>query len=889
MSEKLLEDTVCAILEACDENLNNDVCILLEAIDGMYDICSSRSRFPKDIIEDVRRQVKHRSYYKKLELVKDINEIIKNKSLTNFSISAKILSVFRVLLGEIARDKTSRQLVYRLVGSFSEALVNTAAILARARGFPYINIIIVEVVNKKKTLASTRRPLDLTRASLIMSDTVMYVASRLLDKLERRPNIETLGPWSIMRPHPLTNPYISSLAEAKIINLGGFNPAIMVTIVFSKTPLEPGEIARIVEEVLEEYWNSVLKETLADARITASENVVVLLGDGDRITELLQEELPVAFTVTARSIATGSSARNRQVEDLISAAFSSHDKAAATKYSEFSDKYLNIVELFYSKLKTKGNPLCTNCYMRPSVVINKTSKPAIVKIKKNTEDHLSAGLRPRERLCPYHLLLRLESSRKDTVLSNTLFTKSIHKSLKPKSVYGIASFYFRLLLYYLHLIMQGNVSDELVAIKDCIINEKLGLESNLIKILNNKIDISNQITQLVHYLLRKEQHPGEPCTIINSSPRLKSYCQLLHGAEEKLDFLNLNENALRAHELLAVFSLFYPELLYTKRVENLAGIHLDQFKDIYKSLLQASNRVSSNYECLYKLSKIGPLRFTLSNYYTIIYIDADNASELFSGELKGLRGSIEASVLLLREEIDSEAINQVLFSGLPLFLGGDDIIVMVPPEDAFLVTELFYKIIESVGLNASIALQFTHNRVPLRSAILSLFESMEDSKSVFLEGREYKNSMTVSRITGSGKRVSATIPLAAFSGDISVVKQYFAGLTLISRISKKISIRRAYRTALEEAYTGRLGILLAYQELSRLIEKLESPRGQLPTDPLKIILKVMDISQGLKYRTRPGGAPKNAFEELLKASLVVLEPEIIGSSMMREWVEAGWI
>lgn len=888
----LIDKTICAILKTClEKNGSNSLCILLEAIDESLNLCPSGievSNNVLDYIRDIIQQYKNSSRYTFVDKVYYIFKKI--DGLETSDTGSKLIIAFTKLLEEVDSEgmSDSKRQVYKLIGEFTDLLTKTSIILAYENGYKYINIIVMEIINKKDQLMSSRRPLDLTRASLLMSDVITNVASNLPSKLEEEHEATTLGAWSIIRPHPLNNPYFTNLPHDLLVNMGGFNPAIAVAIAFSKSPLQANKISNIIYELATKYFKDILNNTLYKARIKSSE-IPVLVEDGNKVIELLEDELPLPYIVTVKSFKI-EPPFNIRIEELITTSFKSHERANPTRYVEFSEKHLVLINQY----SDRGNPLCTNCYQRPAIILNKKPDPLIIQIERGSIEYLRVGLRPRERLCAYHILLRLEKNRdKEALGSNNLFVQAMSRGLRPKSVYGIASYYFRLLLYYIYLLLEKSSPNKLHNIDNCILNtlshQYDGAEKVKIKdYLNTTTNISDKIKLMLSQLLRPEQSLGEPCKALPHSDEIRKWCNILKISDMEKTLNYLTEAQLRLYELLSTLAIHYPELLYPQRLHNLTGQHIKELERFYNYMLIINTKLSKERDCLQQLSAIGPLRFTPSNYYTLVYIDADNASRLFSGEMKGFSYAIESSVLLSREGLNSNAITRVIFSGMPLFLGGDDVIVMVPPEDSFRVATSFYKILETVGLTASIVIQFTHYRVPLRFAIFSLFESMKSAKSVSLGGREFKNSITITRITGMGKKDSATIPITSFTGNVTAMWDYFSGLVLANRLSQRISVRRVLRAAFEEISLGKYGARLAYYKLSKLLEGMSDSRSHLPIHVSKRILETLDISLGLNYRIQPSIRTRDAFEELIKASLIILEPEILGDSILEEWSKVNW-
>ena len=897
----LFGEVFCALVEACrdgSKRRDNGVCRFLLAIDENWKLC----REPLDINSETSSKIWSAIEETSIGLEDSIDlaeKIISqmNKTLEDMDIARRLALAILEYLAEHRNNPVGLVKGYKLAGMLHSLLLKTAGIIAARRELNYINVLIIEVVNKKNQLTSTRRPLDVTRTSLIMSDSMAFVASRLPALAEKHANAESLGLWSILRPNPIINPYnypsymsrsiINELRD-KLINIGGFQPAILTAVLFSKEPLPPVTITSLINnEIYNKYWMKILRKIFDNTMIT-SRNARVLVSEGRKIVELLASEEPVPYIITVKPFKLiGTSFSPIEV---LRKSFDQHERASPSKYVEYNYEYTKLLDEFLESKSISGNPLCSNCYSRPAVVVNSGPEPTLVKLEKSKEGGLRAGLRPRERLCPYHFLLRLERSGGTSSFSDEpLFLGAITGAIKPKSVYGIASFYFRILIYLMHLIMINhnlvNRIDTTGKLKECLGIDKFK------EILDSNVNYALKLEGF----LRPEQSLGETCKLIGKSSNLGKICEILNSdnTQKTLDYLSYDQ--LKLHELLATLAVHYPELLYPGRVkllkttggEGLAG-ELEKFYRRLATLLR-SNTMDIN--CLLQIAKLSSLRFRPSNYYALVYIDADDAHKLFSGELAGLKKSLESSLYLLWEELRSEALSRVILSGIPLFVGGDDIMFLVPPEDAFNMAASFYSIARNVGLTSSMAILFAHTRVPMRSSISALFEAMEASKGVSIDGRDTKNSVTIARITGTGKRDIATLPLIPFRGDAKTMSKYFASLLLVNRLLHGLSLRRALRDAIREASLGGFRQYAAYEELSKLIQKSSTINlgssfiNEKILEASRLILEVIDLVYGLRYTTRASTTKLNGFEELLKASLIVLEPEILGESILSEWAE----
>ena len=480
-----------------------------------------------------------------------------------------------------------------------------------------------------------------------------------------------------------------------------------------------------------------------------------------------------------------------------------------------------------------------------------------------------------------------------------VLASSIQEPRRLKTLYGVASFNYRLLAYItaaafetkesgnpgLPENIEGIISEP---IKQITNNENNNDKKN---IFQEEIEIKKMDWPREQSLLEAcEKYSGEICGVIN---RLKTgleeeWC----GQGEKPP----REGRLKGYELLKISAYCYPELLYPHRIALLGGTSKmasvvkrmnDMVKSIYSRLdCQLEN---SRLECgLAELSRLlhHPLRLYPTNYYAMVYLDADNASDLFSGLSAGLYNSISSSIMMVEETMQSGFMGSLYFTGVPVYVGGDDYIALLPVENALDFIREAGSIIEKAGLKVSTVLLFSHVRNPLRNTVSTLLSLMEKSKSTTINGSQVKNSLTIARSTGSSKVEDTTIPYIVFQGTLGGAGKYYAYTALVDRASRSVSLRRELLKALQLAATPGYGWRVGFYKLLHGLGEI----GDGDLKPyVETVERVMWTASGLEYTILDHGSPvrRQGFTELSRSTTLFLEPELAGSSVFKEWWEAG--
>ena len=480
-----------------------------------------------------------------------------------------------------------------------------------------------------------------------------------------------------------------------------------------------------------------------------------------------------------------------------------------------------------------------------------------------------------------------------------ILASSIQEPRRLKTLYGVASFNYRLLAYITAAALETretgspglpeNIKEIIFEPIKQVTNN--GSNNDKKNIFQEEIEIKKMDwprEQSLHEAC--EKYSGGICGVIN---RLRTgleeeWC----GQGEKPP----REVKLKGYELLKISAYCYPELLYPHRITLLGGSGetasvVKRMNDTVKSVYSRLDcrLKNSSLECgLAELSRLlhHPLRLYPTNYYAMVYLDADNASDLFSGLSAGLYYSISSSVMMVEETMQSGFMGSLYFTGVPVYVGGDDYIALLPLENAFDFIREAGSIIEKAGLKASTVLLLSHLRNPLRNTVSTLLSLMEKSKSTTINGSQVKNSLTIARSTGSGKIEDTTIPYIVFQGTLGGAGEYYAYTALVDRASRNISLRRELQKALQLAETQGYGWRVGFYKLLHGLEEI-SNGGLKPY--VEAVKRVMWTASGLEYTVLEHGDPtgRHGFTELARSTTLFLEPELAGSSVFKEWWEAG--
>jgi len=299
-------------------------------------------------------------------------------------------------------------------------------------------IITAEILGKAELLASTRTPRDFHLTSYIISAAVQYVAARMY---------KLLTPWQVIRPISIYNSYYDAIDDQEY-RLGPSTPATLTLVATVNGREKVSEIADTIRQKLQEHWEqfvenrcSILEALLRRALSSGNAELnPLLIRDGEldneafrRLCEKAKSDPLYTFIVTYTYLSgselkailledydrsrlafylksTGYGMAERNVWGMLAAlAMHNHESFAVNKYSMMGDYR----ELFDAAPAMGQSVLCTNCYIRPYIIRN----PREVSIVLHTdgsqgEEDYSLVLRPRERLCLHHSILRLEPKNK---------------------------------------------------------------------------------------------------------------------------------------------------------------------------------------------------------------------------------------------------------------------------------------------------------------------------------------------------------------------------------------------------------------------------------------------------------------------------------------------
>ncbi len=349
-----------------------------------------------------------------LEEVLAVNEVCNGAQLDWTMYLRRVIDTYKEKPGRLPWS------TYEFTGLLHTGLLKEYIREIGLAGKGFLNILVVEVVGKKELLSSTRIPLDLTRASLLLSDAVMYVASQLPGRMDEVKG-SGLGSLVVLRPHPLVNPYNpgSLITPRDIVGRGGVNPAILVSLIPAPTRLDSSKIFQTIRGLFEDYWSNAVDSVGPITRIELppedKDVVLATVNPGD-LTSIIRDENPVPYIATlyTEEIVDKEDLIEKQFTKALASAFENHEAVGIAKYIDYSTRNLELYEKAVTAKGAPGNPLCTNCYKRPYVIANTSEESRVVTVETSTPGGetvtLVLRLRPRERLCPLHAFLRLTGS-----------------------------------------------------------------------------------------------------------------------------------------------------------------------------------------------------------------------------------------------------------------------------------------------------------------------------------------------------------------------------------------------------------------------------------------------------------------------------------------------
>ncbi len=443
---------------------------------------------------------------------------------------------------------------------------------------------------------------------------------------------------------------------------------------------------------------------------------------------------------------------------------------------------------------------------------------------------------------------------------------SVYSSLPPKSLYGIAMFYYRVLLML--IIGRFMDFDQVYGDDDkCkeVFKKKLLKEQSLHDLWENGDKISGDIRSVLEYI-----YGGQQLFAFSSD--------LMNNVRKDLSEKRCDESIddVRCGDLigdLACIVEYYPELLIRERAANIIGdmkCHLDCIKTLQDFV--AKKEHIPEFLTFSKLRSV-PLRVRPTNYYALLYIDTDSATPFFQGATRGEILATAASGFLASEPVRRGVYSRVVASGMPGFIGGDDAVFFLPPEDAFRVLEEYAAVLGELDLKVSAAVVFAHSRVPLRTVVGELFNAMAVAKSKGIGPYRAKNSLAVARITGTGKKEVYVIPEPSVGG-YGALREYVEAAAYYAfrrNITPSFSLRLKFlQKALKSGEPSLTA--LAVSKLEEALEDNEAGRG---------LLRVLYSLAGTPDK-RP------IFRAFVGLLSIVSSNDVLGSSIFPRYKEWGW-
>ncbi len=440
---------------------------------------------------------------------------------------------------------------------------------------------------------------------------------------------------------------------------------------------------------------------------------------------------------------------------------------------------------------------------------------------------------------------------------------SANDFLPPKSLYGIAMFYYRTLLMLLgkHLLAgeAGRVGCGLPV-------SRLLKEQSLCDLYNYIMRggrLDNDLAQVLKIIYGEEREGG-----------LRKLSRRLEELFEK----NGGEKCAELGGTLRCIIEWYPELLIPERARNIHGDY-DYVRECIILLQKYLEMLLNNREMTSELLEFSmihkvPLRIKPTNYYALLYVDMDTATPFFQGITRGEVLALAVSGYLVSEVFERNIYGRVLASGMPGFIGGDDAVFFLPPEDAFKLLADYTALQEEVGMKASAAVIFAHSRIPLRIAMKGLFRAMFLAKNSRLGSYRPKNSVAVARITGSGKMSTYVLPVVAVGG-YSALRKYVeigAFYAFQRHVTPSFNLRVK---ALQRALSGDepSSVALAISKLEEVLEGEHAGKELL----------------GILYALAGSPDKRPVFEAFTGLLSIVSSNDILGSSIFPQYRMWGGI
>jgi hypothetical protein len=294
-----------------------------------------------------------------------------------------------------------------------------------------LSIIIAEVIRKKENIVASRIPRDMYIASRLISNVIGYIASRVISNMA--------SPWQLLRPLSMQLiDYLKAIGIERVHVLDLYSPPGALTLIVPKGLDEVNAIVNHIRDYAKEYWRNIvstystaLRECLHSLSSNTEPGVIVndsfaekvsldeliakvsenppysliatyVSFSGEEVTRLFMEGASPEHIAIVKSLGYKLDPENPW-SVMLSLAEALHSSYAMNKYYwTYSELTHRLYEGAARRVRGRSI-LCTNCYSEPFIVANSNEYSVVIDCGENYK----LVLRPRERLCIFHLLARL--------------------------------------------------------------------------------------------------------------------------------------------------------------------------------------------------------------------------------------------------------------------------------------------------------------------------------------------------------------------------------------------------------------------------------------------------------------------------------------------------
>ena len=737
-----------------------------------------------------------------------------------------------------------------------------------------IGIVAFEIKGVQRYISSSRAGRDMWASSFIPSLLTLYVITRLS---------EELGPDSFLKPSLLNMPlYDLWLYGLNVIERPELSTRDIIT------PLIPASVIVLCQpDKIDEVEDKVLRFYREGWRKLAS----TALGEYKGVVEEL--DLPFEVALTSMRIPVDAERRKEVVKPLKEYGLVNTEEPLLPHFLRIVLRKLALTggapRIYAISLLSSGpleisrrGELCSMCWQRKMI----------------TDDH--PLLRENERLCAHCLVKRMLAV--DSVLKACL---AALLSESPEGKNRIRDL--------LEDILRSNLPEREITLMDIPSIDTLATLSFKMTLIRAAEKIS-EVRFLAEKFVRKWDN------FMNKLKRrqftLPDFYSELAKTRERL-----KEDLLYLTFIDGVWLL---EESYRRVMREKSNLRNDA-QELISLLDKIRNTLSENVEVL--SGDKGILSESQGRYFSIVRGDGDNMGMLFSmedryavrisdvapnigGEVGGERytpslamtASLSRRLTALAMRVNDICYEHGIF---PVFLGGDDLLLLSPVETALVGTALMrrefsqsmLKVVDRVsgswvlvpGLGSKASQTFSirtcHRMSPLKLELERASMDEERGKYVELDGR-VKNALVIT-YKPRGRELKATLSWSLFEDPLSLAERVMSLVTItldnpslltlgrgveegvsLSPLTSSIS-RRAYIDFLQQVKVFNV----KSPESLYLISRLELKKHQSARVELSNLLPDLKRAACKEILLREDGVERfNALIELFKAALCVLEP-----------------